>query len=171
MMNKFAIPTILTVTVLLAGMFAFSPVEEATTVHTTIQATSMQIQTIDSTDANFALDDNDVMNISSTDAYSILGIECTFAEPDNGSTDATDGVTFTVDGAAATNGPDLGDPGTTTTDRILTDASDYVSEGGANSVIMDWGVITGEDGDETIDCTVHFLASGDDTITAVWVAE
>ena len=36
-MNKFAIPAILTATVLLAGIFAFSPVEQASTVHTTIQ--------------------------------------------------------------------------------------------------------------------------------------
>ena len=35
-MNKYTIPTILTVTVLLAGMFTFMPVEKASTVHTTI---------------------------------------------------------------------------------------------------------------------------------------
>ena len=34
-MNKFAIPTILLTTVMVAGMFAFMPVEQASTVHTT----------------------------------------------------------------------------------------------------------------------------------------
>jgi len=33
-MNKFAIPAILAVTVMVAGMFAFMPVEQASTVHT-----------------------------------------------------------------------------------------------------------------------------------------
>jgi len=35
-MNKFAIPTILVATVMVAGMFAFMPVEQASTVHGTI---------------------------------------------------------------------------------------------------------------------------------------
>jgi len=37
-MNKLTIPTILVATVMVAGMFAFIPVEKATTVHTTISA-------------------------------------------------------------------------------------------------------------------------------------
>jgi len=35
-MNKLTIPTILAITVLVAGIFAFMPIEDATTVHTTI---------------------------------------------------------------------------------------------------------------------------------------
>jgi len=35
-MNKLTIPTILAATVMIAGMFAFMPVEQASTVHTTI---------------------------------------------------------------------------------------------------------------------------------------
>jgi len=38
LMNKFAIPAILVATVMVAGIFAFSPIEEASTVHTTLQA-------------------------------------------------------------------------------------------------------------------------------------
>jgi len=37
-MNKLTIPTILVATVMVAGIFAFIPVEKATTVHTTISA-------------------------------------------------------------------------------------------------------------------------------------
>ena len=36
LMNKFAIPAILVATVMVAGIFAFMPVEQASTVHTTI---------------------------------------------------------------------------------------------------------------------------------------
>jgi len=42
-MNKFTIPTILAVTVLVAGIFAFMPIEQASTVHTTIQASTAQL--------------------------------------------------------------------------------------------------------------------------------
>ena len=38
-MNKLTIPTILIATVLITGIFAFMPIEKATTVHTTIQGT------------------------------------------------------------------------------------------------------------------------------------
>ena len=37
-MNKIVIPVILTVTILIAGIFAMAPIQEASTVHTTIQA-------------------------------------------------------------------------------------------------------------------------------------
>ena len=40
-MNKLFIPTILVVVVLVAGIFAFMPVEKASTVHTTIQGTQL----------------------------------------------------------------------------------------------------------------------------------
>ena len=40
-MNKLTIPTILMATVMIAGIFAFMPVDNASAVHTTIQATQM----------------------------------------------------------------------------------------------------------------------------------
>ena len=40
-MNKFAIPTILIATVLVAGIFALMPMDKASTVHTTIQGTQL----------------------------------------------------------------------------------------------------------------------------------
>ena len=39
-MNKFTIPAILVITVLVAGIFAFVPIDEASTVHTTLQSSS-----------------------------------------------------------------------------------------------------------------------------------
>ena len=38
-MNKIAIPTLLVATIMVAGMFAFAPVEQASTVHTTLGQT------------------------------------------------------------------------------------------------------------------------------------
>ena len=40
MLNKFTIPAILVVTILVAGIFAFIPVEKVSTVHTTLQTTA-----------------------------------------------------------------------------------------------------------------------------------
>jgi len=40
-MNKFAIPTILLATVMVAGMFAFAPVDQASTVHSTVGSTAI----------------------------------------------------------------------------------------------------------------------------------
>ncbi len=46
-MNKLVIPTILLATVMVAGMFAFMPVDQASTVHTTIQGSqSNQVITL-----------------------------------------------------------------------------------------------------------------------------
>jgi len=42
-MNKIAIPVILAATVMVAGIFAFMPVEQATTVHTTILASTERL--------------------------------------------------------------------------------------------------------------------------------
>lgn len=45
-MKKIIIPTILTATILIAGMFAFMPVEKASAVHTTILSNTMVLKTI-----------------------------------------------------------------------------------------------------------------------------
>jgi len=42
-MNKLTIPAILVATVMVAGIFAFIPVEQASTVHETIQGTQNQL--------------------------------------------------------------------------------------------------------------------------------
>jgi len=56
-MIKYTIPTILIATVLVAGIFAFMPVEKASTVHTTIQGTQInnvadQVATVCSANLN-----------------------------------------------------------------------------------------------------------------------
>ena len=57
-MMKYTIPTILTSIVLVAGIFAFMPIDEAITVHTTIQSSTTKI--VSSTSASTAADDRDI---------------------------------------------------------------------------------------------------------------
>jgi len=45
-MNSITIPSLLAATILVAGIFAFMPIEEASTVHTTIQANTSQISVV-----------------------------------------------------------------------------------------------------------------------------
>lgn len=49
-MNKLTIPAILVATVMVAGAFAFMPVEQATTVHTTITAATAKVVLVTSGD-------------------------------------------------------------------------------------------------------------------------
>lgn len=45
-MNKILLPSILAITILVAGIFALAPIEKASTVHTQLQATTAQTDTI-----------------------------------------------------------------------------------------------------------------------------
>ncbi len=56
-MNKLVIPSILTVTILIAGIFALMPMDKASTVHTTVQGTQInevanQVATVCSANLN-----------------------------------------------------------------------------------------------------------------------
>jgi len=70
-MNKFAIPTILLDTVMVAGMFAFMPVERASTVHTSGAITTAGGGILDSaedlTDREIEFDDDDISITIGTD--------------------------------------------------------------------------------------------------------
>ena len=55
-MNKLLIPTILAATIVIAGFFAFSPIEKATTVHTTITGQLMTIGESDTVSATTTTD-------------------------------------------------------------------------------------------------------------------
>jgi len=52
LLNKIVIPAILSVIVLIAGIFAFMPIDKAATVHTTIQANTDQTQVVQFTIAD-----------------------------------------------------------------------------------------------------------------------
>jgi len=85
-MTKYAIPTIIIAAALVAGMFAFMPVEKATAVHTTIQGTQM------TQSSSLFLDMMDQVIDCTSDAAFI--VHYTIAELANG-----DDVTITHDTA------------------------------------------------------------------------
>ena len=60
-MNKLTIPTILVATVMVAGIFAFMPVEQASTVHTTSALGTIEVLTFTDTDVT-----------EGTDVYSLI---------------------------------------------------------------------------------------------------
>lgn len=111
-MKKIIIPTILTATVLLAGMFAFMPVEKASTVHTTIQATT-------GTFVLFANDDADA------DAASEIEIEC-----------GTEDGDFVLQSLVITGAVD--DDDTATVTDIEIDDVALTTEAGAAIADTDW---------------------------------
>jgi len=84
-MNKLTIPTILVATVMVAGIFAFMPVEQASTVHTTIQ-----LQTVIKSDTD--MDATDTIVLTCTQPFSVTSI---VFETDNA--DATDDVSVKFD--------------------------------------------------------------------------
>jgi len=98
-MNKFTIPTILTATIMVAGMFAFMPVEQASTVHATISGSG----DIDNTELNTALTTID--DFLDTEIGSPIGSLSAEAEAtqeqlallvtSNGVSDPSDGVVST----------------------------------------------------------------------------
>ena len=73
-MNKFAIPTILLATVMVAGMFAFSPVEQVTTVHTGEIASSVQHKMDSVTCTSTGINDDCLITISSNQDYLVMDI-------------------------------------------------------------------------------------------------
>lgn len=82
-MIKFTIPTLLIATVIVAGIFAFVPIEQASTVHTTIQNSQLEMETLELVD---------VAITSATDEYTIacngemviLAIDAVFIGTDTG---------------------------------------------------------------------------------------
>ena len=66
-MNKLVIPTILLATVMVAGMFAFMPVEQASTIHagaTGVQASQAQIQQAEDLTVRTATGDDQVSTVT-----------------------------------------------------------------------------------------------------------
>ena len=116
-MNKIAIPAILVATVMVAGMFAFMPVEQASTVHTSAatQQASMKILQGEDTTAVAAANDNDEAQIT---------IQARDA--------AAAGVPFTIKSiiVCATTSDDAGAAGDVLTETLTIDGDAILAEGG-----------------------------------------
>lgn len=101
-MNKLAIPAILVAIVMVAGIFAFSPIEQASTVHTTIQNTQQTVVERAETIALGAAPNNDILAFTCNQPFTLLSVWF----PDT--TDTADGelgisdLNVSADGTAAT---------------------------------------------------------------------
>ena len=75
-MNKLTIPAILVATVMVAGIFAFMPVEQASTVHDTIQANTVQLVRVTEISANFPadIDDGLDMEVASDNPFCLVAL-------------------------------------------------------------------------------------------------
>ena len=81
-MNKFAIPVILAATVMVAGMFAFIPVEQASTVHTTVQGSQEGV--IIRSDNGVNISDNDTVVIDCDNDFILQDTLWSLTDPGRG---------------------------------------------------------------------------------------
>ena len=102
-MNKIVIPAILGITVLVAGIFAFMPVEKAGTVHTTIIASISDANVVGIVDSAVDFDQNEELEVTCTGGKSLLhsiifeSIGGTFTTADSMS------LRFDIDGSGGSN--------------------------------------------------------------------
>ena len=91
-MIKYTIPIMLVATVLVAGIFAFMPINEASTVHTTIQNSQLQIKTttdtVAITDGGATTAGTVTINLGAPFQLVAFTIECNPGDPSTG-TDVT----------------------------------------------------------------------------------
>ena len=98
-MNEFTIPAILVTTVIIAGMFAFMPVQEASTVHPIIQESSINLVTVTSTSATVGADDAFLISCpSGSDGCRILEI---YLDNDTGNDLDPGAATVDLDGTGS----------------------------------------------------------------------
>ena len=172
-MNKFAITTILVATVLVAGIFAFMPVEQASTVHTTIQDSQVIVTKISSASTAFSAadsaTDSKVFTLNPTEAFVLHAIIVTTADNDATSdgTDKVDVIEVTIDGIALS----LGDFTVGTTGATLSGTS-YVCDdsvrvceirGLADKIAVSVDVVNDATGGGTItpNVIVDFIVEGE----------
>ena len=72
-MNKYAIPTILVATVLVAGIFEFMPIQQASTVHTTLQNSQTVLDFLELTDTTIVA--ADVYTLNCNGEMVVVGID------------------------------------------------------------------------------------------------
>jgi len=164
-MNKLTIPVILAATVMVAGIFAFMPVEQASTVHETIQntqatVTADQVITID-LDAPFILISLSVsctQGVSATQCAGDEDMDLVSYTVDGGDTNAVTIVTVT--GAAG--------PGTSTI--VFNSSGDLVGSGitaGDNiAITMLNDILSAGTNDFDITVSISVLVEGSTTVTA-----
>lgn len=96
-MIKFYIPILLSVTIVIAGVFAFVPVEQASTVHTTILEGSMNLVQVSATATN---DDDDFLITCPATSDACLIKEIYLDDDTGGQTIDPGAATVDIDGTA-----------------------------------------------------------------------
>jgi len=174
-MNRYTMPTILIATVMVAGMFAFMPVEEASTVHDTIQGSQSQIQQAEDLNDRTAAEDNDVARVtistSNNDPFivqTLIVCATSGADSDNGGNQSEVKITSVI-----IDGDNMED-----SDAAGLPISDIIADGTVDSICIDalarvtainqgaiGGILASDGGDVVIDFELE--GNGDDVINSV----
>ena len=162
-MNKLTIPAILVATVMVAGIFAFIPVEQASTVHTTIQANTMKLVTVSTTctatDATATACDIGV-NIPTGESFVLVGYVSTNGIGGDGTADDFDMGALVINGATSTIDPAA--HATTATTATTATANFGGTGAGAGTITADpSGTSSGLETDDTLTVTMTFMIEGD----------
>jgi hypothetical protein len=179
MNTKLIIPVIFLAIVMVTVTFATMSVEKASTVHAAIQANTVKIVNVATTPTGFDLTSNDILTVTSTRAFRVLGMTCINVDPEA----AENPVGFTTRigtantataaaGTSSTNNPDTAAaaPGTRTQMLQPTAVGSYVVPAG-QSLFFNVGAMTNEgNGNEDMDCNIQVLTLSDATVTATWTA-
>jgi len=139
-MNKLTIPAILVATVMVAGIFAFMPVEQASTVHTTSALATIEVLTL--TDADVT-EQTDVYTLACTGDALVSIVNVQQLPANDGTTpDLTVQFGTTTSGAAGLTAPLDGDAAIS-----LAVITDVAVETGESLTMTIGGTIEGDDGD------------------------
>ena len=169
-MNKITIPALLLGVVMIAGAFAFMPVQEASTVHTTASGAATQIKTITSASvAGAVLEGGTSTTLTCNGECIVLAIKATIVTGDGDEEVNISADTITVDGTVQnheifnmTAGADLADDNLLTSATGVNNISDGMSGSGPqffavqSALVIPWTDIAGTfDADDSL--VVEFI--------------
>ena len=186
-MNKLMLPAILAATVMVAGIFAFMPVQQASTVHTTL-STAADLATIDANvdailvDTSATLTENSMrlitvtttctatdatatacdigVNIAAGASFVLVGYVSTNGIGGDGTADDFDMGALTINGALSAIDPAA--HGTTVTTATTVTANFGGIGAGAGTITADpSGGSLGLENDDTLAVTMTFMIDGD----------
>lgn len=135
--KKLAIPAILVATVMVAGIFAFAPIENASTVHTEVIASAIGLACATETVTLTAGIDNDPITLTFTPAIQLLGLRVSI---DDNADDIGFDADPTVNGAIIQTGgifEDIDDIGTEIIGQYNAETTFSITAGGALVMIVE----------------------------------
>jgi len=175
-MNKIIIPSLLVAVVAIAGMFAFTPVEQVSTVHTLVQDEMVTFVNVVSNDFDVTSGDIMTVNSATNRPFQVFGMQCVTADAEQAEdidvmTTRIGTANTGIAGAPATS---MNDPGTSTTAGLRVN---MMPTNAAGSFVVPAGqslfftIPTTADGDnddnDSLVCNLQIKAASDAAITAV----